>query len=795
MSRWASRLRPPTFLVLLVGVARPAAAFAAADVAQLERDIDTATAEVARLERQYPDVPALFTAADREDRATWGSIYHLNREFERASLALFGAVEPREGETEASVARSPNHGESLYLLADSLFQLGNVGAARQYFERLLALPGHGYRDDAIQRLMEIAAAAGQFDDVDRYFNRYLQSAGSRVPGKVRYLRARSLFLARRDDEALEQLGQVPAGEAFDQRARYLRAAIATRKGELEKALALFDEIVALKPVAREDAAVRELAHLGRGRVLYELDRLDESVNAYQAIDYDSPYLTTMLYEVTLTFVRRGQLALRGSKSDGLTEAQRREKARVEYQQALRQLDDLRALDPDGERAADIELLAANLRLQRFEFAQAEELFRDVSTRYRAVDDALRGLITDTAVADRILADILALEKDPRAPLQSPLPLVAAQRAARMRDVAQSVAAFKELADSRQDVADTRAMLDRLDEQLSPENPARAELFKALQSVVDRSTALSATVTALRARALAAERTAARPGTADNATLDALAARRAELEAQVAQLPQTPEELVARKQKLRERADAIDRSIHELQLASGRLQATATSVQWLAKQAVTPEKQAELQGRARDIAQELAAQAARLAELDGQSRKLRASIRTAGGKGSGEEMLRNALDQAFADERTALVRARGTGGEFARLDVVHGRLDDLARRNDAFRQRLDAGVEQRLAGTRAMLAAERRSLDQYDASLATLEAKASGMRGSATAAALTHVREEIADVVLRADVGLIDSAFTRKQAETEKISSLRKARAAALTDLTQAYADLTKDESP
>jgi hypothetical protein len=768
-----------------------------ADVAQVDRDSSTAEAEIGRLEGQFHEIPALFSASDREDRATWGSIYHLNREFERASLALFGAVEPRDGEAEAALARDAAYGESVYLLADSLLQLGNIGAAKQYFEKLLSSQVAGYQDDAIQRLMEIASKEQLFDEVDRYFARYLEVSGNKVPGKVRYLRARSLFFAKRDDEALEQLSLVPAGEAFDHRARYLRAAIATRRGDLAKALGIFDEILASKPVAREDAAVRELAHLGRGRILYELDRLDESVDAFQAIDYDSPYLGSMLYEVTLTFVRRGQLALRGAKGDGLTELQRRERARLEYQRALRQLDDLRSLDPEGERAADIDLLAANLRLQRLEFEQAEALFNNVLGRYRSVDESLGSLIGDASIADKVLADILALEKDPRTSLQSPLPLVAAQSAARLREVAQAVLVFKQLQESRADVAASRAMLDRLDEQLAPDNPSRAELFKPLRSAVERSLSLANTLLSLRARAVAAERRLARPGEDERSRLAEIAARREVLERQVEALPRTAEEFAARRERLRERANGIDRSIHEIELTNGHLRAAATSLEWLAAQDPDPARASSLRARARDVGVEIAAHELRMRELKARTAQVRAAVVTAGGRGSAEERLRSSLEAAYAEERAVLQSVRDPASALAyrELDAVFARLDDISRRNTGFRERLDAGVEARLSGVRATLASERTALATYDAGLASLEGRAAALRGSATADALEHVRNEIGHIVLRSDVGLVDSAFSRKQAETEMISALQRARAAELTDLTQAFADLTKDEQP
>ncbi|MBM4281657.1 MAG: hypothetical protein FJ137_13160 [Deltaproteobacteria bacterium] len=767
------------------------------DLAQVERDVVTASAEAERLEAQYQSLPNLFSTDDREDRATWGSIYHLNREFDRAALALFGAVEPRDGETSDKLAQDANYGEALYLLADSLLQLGNEGAAKQYFERLLILRNGGYQDEAIQRLMEIAARAQLFGEVDRYFAQYVETVGGNIPGKVRYLRARSLFLAKRDAEAGEQLAKVGAGEPFDQRARYLRAAIATRKGDLTTALAVFDELIALKPVAREDAAVRELAHLGRGRILYELDRLDESVDAYQAIDYDSPYLTSMLYELTLTFVRRGQLALRGQKDDGLTDLQRRERARSEYQRALRQLDDLRSLDPDGQRSADIEMLAANLRLQRHEFEQAEAIFEGLLVRFRSVDSMLQGLIGDTSIADKVLADILALEKDPRASLQSPLPLIAAQRAARLPAVAQAVAVFKELQESRVDVAATREMLDRLDEQLSPSNPGRAELFKPLRSAVERSLSLANSLLEMRARAVAVERSLARPGADERAKLDQIAVRRERLEQQVDSLPRTAEAYAARRERLKERANGIDRSLHELELANKHLRAAATSVEWLAGADPDPARVASFRTRARELAAELAANDRRLVELQSKTVAVRAAVGTAGGRGSAEDQLRRTLEQTYAEERAVLatVRDTGRGPDAARVDALYARIDEVDRRNTGFRERLDAGVEQRLSGVRAMLSAERDALAAYDRALAGLDSRAAALRSGATADALEHVREDVGSIVLRGDVGLIDSAFSRKQAETEMIGALQRARAAELTDLTQAYADLTKDEQP
>ncbi|MDP2345246.1 MAG: hypothetical protein Q8O67_30155 [Deltaproteobacteria bacterium] len=784
-------------VVVALGLSLGAGAQPTAVVAQIERDANAAAAEIARIELQYSEIPDLFAVGDRDERALWGSIYHLNKEYQRASLALFGAVEPREGEAPRQVEATPTYAESLFFLADSLYELGNVGAARQYFEKLLKLRGHSYHDDAILRLMGIAAADERFDDVDRYYTDYLEVAGTNVPGQVRYLRAKSLFRAGREEGAVQELGKIPTGEAFDLRARYLRASILTRQDKILDALTIFDDIIRLKNVAREDAAVRELTHMGRGRLLYELDRLDESIDAYQSIEFDSKYLTTMLYEVTLTYVRRGQLELRGRPGEEKTLGQRVEAAKVEYKKALRQLDDLHALDPEGERAADIDLLAGNLRLQRLEFDDAEAMFGEVLEKHRAADVELQHLITDTSLRELLLRDILALESDPRAVLQSPLPPIAARRAALNKDVAASLAVFKDIQKSRADVESAQRLLEQLEEMLSSENRARAELFRPLQSGVERSISLSNTVLQLTSAALSLERELARPTPEMQQQLAEIGQRRAALEEQVNQLPKTPEQVAARKKRFRDRADAADRDIHELELISVRLRAALASVSWLAGHEMEPAQQEVMKVRVRQTQLELTDNDTRLAAVRARVTELRRDVQTIGGRGSGEELLRNEWVQAASDERALLqsVRDPGQAALYQRLDAAVDRVTSVGARNTAFRDNLDRGVEERVSGARAMLAAEREALATYSRTLADVDVRAASLRDGATALALERVRSDLSRIVLRADVGVVDTSFGRKQAETEHISALQKARAAELTDLTQAYADLTRDELP
>ncbi len=781
-----------------LSISTSAVAQPVADVERLERELASVSGELDRVEQAHRDVPDLFAVTNRDERATWGAIYHLNKEYTRASLALFGAVEPRPGEDLSRLEGSLEYAESLFFLADSLYELGNIGAARIYFERLLRLRGHSFYDDAILRLMAIASNERRFDDVDNYYAEYLAVAGRNVPGQVRYLRAKNLFAAEKDEAAVQELSLIPTGEAYDLRARYLRVAILTRANKLAEALGAADDALKQKPVAPADAEVLELLRLARARLLYELDRLDESIDAYQEIGLESRLLSTMLYEVTLTYVRRGQLALRPVEGDGLKDADRLAAAGVQYKKALRQLDDLRALEPNGDRAT-IDLLAGNLTLQLQAFDDADDLFADVKARFRAADEELAKLAADSSVRELVLKDMLALEADPYATLESPLPALAARRAAKNRDVARGLQVFKELRRARAEVDDSEGLLTELEAMLASDNPARAELFSALRSAVERSQSVANAAAGVRARALRVERSLSRPSATVQAQLDALGTERAELDARLKSLPKTAEELEARRGVFVAGIDAVERTLHELELSNARLRAGVVASAWVAERelASSPMARERAKQQAAALSDEIAANEATLARLSKESATLRRSLATMGGRSSGEEQIRLQAKALAEQERQILASARdpAQAGLNSRLDRIYSAVDDVIARNTAFRDRLDAAVEERLVGARAVFTAEREAITAYRAALVGIDGQAASLREQATSVALDRVRREISEIVLRADVGTIDTAFARKQKETEHIGALQRARALELTDLTQAYADLTRDELP
>lgn len=769
------------------------------ELTRIERALGVIEGEQTRLDGSYQVVPDLFTSDDRGERDTWGEIYYLTKEYQRASMLLFGAVEPRESDA-TPVEKREAYADSLFYLADSLFLLGNHAPAKAYFEQLLKLRGHSHHEDALLRLMEMGDEVKHFDDVQRYYDQYVGIVGEKIPGKVRYLWGKTLFLAGKDNEAISAMRLIAPTDPYSLRARYLTGAALVREGKLDDALAAFAEIVAAPGVARDDKKVKEEANLACGRLFYELDRLDESIAAYQKIPYDSPLLTTMLYEVTWAYVRRGQLAARPRKDDKLTERERRELAKVEYEKALDQLNDLRALEPDSDRTAEVDILAGNLRLQRSEHDSADQIFGGLMDAYRDADAKMASLIAEHSSRERLLADIVEMTSGGLA-ADSALPSLVARRVVKNDGVVQALSVFRDIQASRDEIEDISRLLTTLEKQLAPDNPGRTELFKPLRSGIERSMSIDNTVLGLRQSVLAIERRVARVPAEGQARLKELAEARAALEERVASLPKTVDELAARKKRLLERVEGIDQALHRAELEARQRRAELNALDFMyARDTTSASDVVKVELRKNQLRQERGSVEAverRLQELKGMLAELRKGVAAVGGRGSGDDVLRQEYARAFREEREALAVGRDPTQLrlYTRLDAVVARLEDVSQKNVGFRDRLDRAVEDRLAGVRKLLAAQREALASYTTVLGDIDTRAASLREHATSIALEKVRSELSRIVLRADVGVIDVAFARKQQETETISQAQRKSAEELTDLGQAYADLTQDEAP
>jgi hypothetical protein len=151
----------------------------------------------------------------------------------------------------------------------------------------------------------------------------------------------------------------------------------------------------------------------------------------------------------------------------------------------------------------------------------------------------------------------------------------------------------------------------------------------------------------------------------------------------------------------------------------------------------------------------------------------------------EHALMAAAEERLSGEDAALV---------ARTHETRQRSEALRTRVDTARQVLRAQVERRGEAIKGKVLAEQRLLQDYHQEVVSVSGDARNMVGRIAFESIQKVRKQFYDLVLKADVGLVDVAFTRKQDKTTEIQKLSAQKDKDLRDLEKEFEEVLKDEN-
>jgi hypothetical protein len=165
--------------------------------------------------------------------------------------------------------------------------------------------------------------------------------------------------------------------------------------------------------------------------------------------------------------------------------------------------------------------------------------------------------------------------------------------------------------------------------------------------------------------------------------------------------------------------------------------------------------------------------------------------------SGEEVIREQYRTLLGREHAVLAAAEGrmTGDDAALVGRTHEarqRTGALRTRVDTARQVLRAQVEQRGREIREKVLVEQQLLQGYGQEVASVAGDARNLVGRVALESFQKVRQQFYDFVLKADVGLVDVGFTRKQDKTTEIQTLSAQKEQELRALEQEFEEARKD---
>lgn len=719
-----------------------------------------------------------------ESRLNDGQALMLLEDYARAAIIFFELVENERFRDQ------PGYADAMFNLAEALFFNRNFVDARAYYQRVMDHPrGRPFRARALARMMQIALNIRNYDQVDESM-RTLQREGGGVSSEAQYLFGKTLFERGRLEEALQIFGAIPAGQAFYFQARYMLAVLLIRQDKLEQALEQFTALSRLTPKTEAEKNVVELAHMARGRILYDLGREDQALDAYQAVPHTSKNFDRTLFEICMTYLQR---------SDRAEDPEARAKWLTE---AARTVEILEVSTPDSTLLPRAYLLQGAILEKMGRFEDAAQAFLKVGQTYNQVKQQLDDLVTRHSDPVSYFNEVAGKNLD-SFDLSAYLPAVAVKWMSGQDEMNSALGIVKEIDTGRRFVRESRALLAKLDELItSPQD--RLALFPVLAEGTKRCLEIeNARVVVERTLAMLEERVIEEHvSPAERRELQAARDERERLEGDLDRLPVTKKDFDGRESRVKARVEALEQSVFQSTITVKGMKAQLSAMEEWIKQ-----NEARLAGReegVREFREEIRRGWATANQLEKEMEDLanllateKARIGIAGDVMAGEEALRDRYHKALERERELASRIHSRlapegSAQVTRINGLRQRLEKVSQDTAGVRRELNARLEQEVDKLKLQSQHEAANLAEYEVALQKLETESQNLAGEVAFRALEEVRKKFYDLVLESDVGILDVAWGRMQEKNRLINELTRKKNAEARQLQKEYKSVLEE---
>jgi tetratricopeptide (TPR) repeat protein len=729
----------------LLCAAAPAAARAQDALARAERELQAVAARLDAVEEAGRAPPDPFSARAVRSFAA-GERRFGTGDLEGATGLLLAALEA-EG-----FRSSTSWSEATWLLAEALRGQGLCGGALARYRELLAAPGAAHAGEAALRALDCAVRLGRHEQAEELLQAARRLGGPPPAealfqaGKAAWMR-RDLPLVERRRLALGHLDQ--AGPPWELHATYFRGAIRVAEGELGPALAQFERCGAAAAAPGAQTAVKELCALGAARVLGAQGRHREAAAFYGVVPVGSPRFAEAAYEAAYAWLRAGRPDL-----------------------ALRSAAILADFAPDSPLGPQATLLQGHLLQQAGRWGEAVDIYNRVINQYAPVRDEVDAILSLREDPVKDFDDLLGRGEGEAAAV---LPSVALRWAAGQGEVGRALSLAGALESARRELARARRAADATEAALDRNWGMGA--FPALEDAYLRADVAQTVAVHLEAD-LAAEGLRILPISPARSELEAARAGFAPLEKAVRALPATPEALEARRRAAFARVAGLTRQVHQLAvMAEGLDEEIAALRAYLDRRRGDLKGQEERPAIVEELRRHREVAAGYRAEVAALRREVEREGDLAGrGLTPAEDRQRIELRDRMGQEQEAAAPARralapAARDRAARIDGLRARAAELVGRADRLKRGLLAKARAGAEGLKARVAGERRQIEDAARELDQAQLQAKQLVGAVARRAFGEVRKTFYDLVLQADVGIVDVAWTRKRERVDRIQAL------------------------
>ncbi len=711
--------------------------------------------------------------------------------FEQAALALYDYV--------SQDPKGRDHDVALYYLGESLFQRGDKIAARTYFTELVRDVGSKskFYQQSLERLLELSLLLQDTQDVQDWLIALDQVPTDKREPSVPYVRGKYAFSMEQYDEATKFFQEVPTDSDYGFQAQYYLGVTQTAKKDLGAATKTFAALIKRESKTDDEARVVELGQLALGRLYYERDQPTKAIDSYLLIDRKSDLFDEALYEVAWVYVKAKH-----------------------FDKALRALELLALADPTSAKLPTVRILEGNLRIRKAqtlkagmvlgvdqgkgnpteEYLKADHVFTQTKNTYKVPHDELAAIITADRDPREFMVQITG-RVSKTFEVGSTMPEIAAAWIRDEPTVQQVVGIETDLGDIQDNIVEAERTIDRLEAALSTSN--RINIFPSLAEKRTRATEILEDVFEIRTQLANRETDLARKhaSAAELTTLDKLHAARSKLASQLAELPDAEVSYGERVERARGEFDALDRQASEIQVVIDSTEATMVALQKYVNEIdppLTADDKAKVEAELVGLTTEGDTMRAELIDLRREATLGRDAAGTGDEVADRARKLRDDLRKAFDAEHklAAQVMARETGADKTTADKIAKAtkvVNAIDVRLGKMNLTIDEIVETALIEVRETMDHEKAELASYRREFLLYEAESRELGGTVLGAAFRDVKAKFYDVIVRSDVGVVDTSWSQKEDSDDDLRRIELDRTRELKGLEEDFKDLLEEE--
>ncbi|HTV19859.1 MAG TPA: hypothetical protein VMG12_14340, partial [Polyangiaceae bacterium] len=467
----------------------------------------------------------------------------------------------------------------------------------------------------------------------------------------------------------------------------------------------------------------------------------------------------------------------------------------DFVRAERALELLAVAAPDTLDIADGALLRADLMLRSGRFERALASYEDVRGRFEPARERVDQFLvstTDPAVYyDRLVEDGLSLGGP------SALPDVVLDWVREEARGERVFALIDDVTHARDVLRRSRRLSSKLNAILA--TPSRARAFPELEVALKEAIGLDNQLSRAR-RSIALGLDDRSDGDFSGPLADVRARRRALMQ-RVAAMPATPADFLRREEQGERSWARVSQAVQRATLETDKLQAVINGLRQVLDQAdkhgVTrnPTSRARFRAEVEAREQELGAYRTRIDEYRQQVENGRVQVGLGDRRFEEDAQVRKSFRQSLSEEVGMLSAGQGDGDSLDYAREVAPMLVEIAElelRAEQVIAALEAEVSSGADEIRRQVLEETARIEQYTHDLDDLDQYARVLVGEVAMKNFANVRERLKNIVLRADVGIVQQAWELREEQQVRLRGLQRQRAQEEQNLEDELRDVSDD---